>query len=66
MVPVEGGEEARLHSRLPLMILRPGGPPKLGRQVDRTSSGLAEANARKERASAIMAEGIRKKKGVSL
>ena len=60
MVPVGGGEEleARPHSLAPLIMLRPGGPPKLGRQVDRTSNGLAEVNVRKARASAIMAEGI--------
>jgi hypothetical protein len=39
------------------MMLKPGGPPKLGRHVTlRVSNGLADANARKERAKATMAE----------
>ena len=58
-VPVTGGEEARLHSRLTLMMLKPGGPPKLGLQLDaRVSKGVADVNARKERARGSMAENI--------
>jgi hypothetical protein len=58
-VPAIGGDEARLHSWLLLIMLKPGGPPKLGRQVGaRVSIGAADVNARKERAKAIMTEGI--------
>jgi len=56
-VPTEGGDDARLHSTPPLIMLKPGGPPKLGLQV-RLPKGVAEVNARKEMARAIMAEGI--------
>jgi hypothetical protein len=58
-VAVTGGEEARLHSRFPLMMLKPGGPPKLGLQLDpRVSKGVADVNARKERARGNTAENI--------
>ena len=39
-------------------MLNPGGPPKLGLQVPRVTRGVADVNARKERARAMMAEGI--------
>jgi hypothetical protein len=43
-----------------LMILKPGGPPKLGRQATgaRLFKGVAEVNARKNRAMTIKVEGI--------
>ena len=66
-VPVTGGEEARLHSRLTLMMLKPGGPPKLGLQLDaRVSKGVADDNARKERARGNMVENIITKMKVEL
>jgi hypothetical protein len=66
-VPGAGVEEARLHSWLLLMMLKPGGPPKLGLQAAlRASKGEADANARKERARATLAENIMIKEKVSV
>lgn len=49
--PATGGEEPRLHSLGNLKILKLA-PPRLGLQVVvlRVSKGLAETNARKEKA----------------
>ena len=49
---------ARLHSRLPLMMLKPGGPPKFGRQEARASKGVADVNAKKDITRLIMVEAI--------
>lgn len=57
-VPEVGGVEARLHSLPPFIILKPGGPPKLGRQVARASKGAADVSASKLRAKVIMIDFI--------
>ena len=49
------------------MMLKPGGPPKLGLQLDaRVSKGVADVNARKERARGNMVENIITKMKVEL
>ena len=64
-VPTVASEEARLHSSLPRLMLKPGEPPKLGSHCrSNVPIGVADVNARKERARAIIAQSIMMKEEI--